>query len=383
MEERLASSIAGSKEGNRALDISGQDNGMVVKTWAIIGCVFLAFLSYVIYKWVTAPYFGPTPVPEGVEVPLRMKIAIRALEIGFPLAWLYFIYTQIIKPIRQTGQPNTLGLIGVAWFCAIPWDPSCNWIQMHAGYNSYALNVGFLSSDIPGWLSPYGYLLPEPLIAWSGGYPTTGIVGCIAGLAIMRWAKAKRPAISNIALSMIGIFSLMVIDLIIENIFVYGTGMYAYLGAIRSLSINAGKWYQFPLYEALLFGGWWGVCAVLLYFKDDKGLTWVERGVDKIDICKRSNFWKGIVRTLAIIGFCQVVEVMIYVLPMQFFAVNGDPFPEDTPAYFINGMCGPGTTIACPRAELPISRRADIGGQVPTLQISPETGKAHLNSSGR
>ncbi|BAL27244.1 hypothetical protein [Azoarcus sp. KH32C] len=32
-------------------------------------------------------------------------------------------------------------------------------------YNSYAFNMGFLSAEIPGWMSPRANLLPESLIA--------------------------------------------------------------------------------------------------------------------------------------------------------------------------------------------------------------------------
>ena len=95
--------------------------------------------------------------------------------------------------------------------------------------------------------------------------------------------------------------------------------------------------------------------------QDDKGLTWVERGVEKIDLCKRSNFFKGMMRAVAVVGFCQLVEILIYVFPMSIITMNADPFPDDTPAYFTvgTGMCGPGTGQACPRPDLPIQRRID------------------------
>ena len=135
----------------------------------------------------------------------------------------------------------------------------------------------------------------------------------------------------------------------------YYAGIYAYPGSIRSLSLWGGHWYQFPIYEAICFGGWVGFTSVLLYFKDDKGRTWVERGVEKMSFCKNSNFRQSMVRLVAIIGFCQVVELIIYVLPMPLITANADPFPEDTPAFFTqgSGMCGPGTGLACPRPDLP------------------------------
>lgn len=342
-------------------DVAGSDPAAPVKTWACIGAVFLAFIFWVIYNWVTAPYFGPTELAPGVEVPINFKIGVWAVTIGMGLVWLYLIWSQIIQPIRKTGQPNTLGLLGIAFFVAIFWDPSMNWIQVGCVYNPYAPNLGFLSAEIPGWLSPNGHLLPEPLLTWAGGYPGFLLWMTFGGLATMRFMKARFPGISNVALSACGIFAAMVVDLVLESLLIRFSGIYAYPGSIRALSLWGGHWYQFPIYECL-FGAWVGCTSVLVYFKDDKGRTWVERGVEKLEMCKNSNFRQSIVRLVAVIGFCSVVEVILYVLPMPLFTANADPFPDDLPAFFTTGagMCGEGTGIACARPDLPVMRRNDL-----------------------
>lgn len=347
---------------NVTTDVGGSDPSLLIKSWFTVGCLSFIFMGYVIFHWVTNPAFGPTVLPEGVEVPLQFMIGGHAVEVGMGLVWMYFIYTQIIKPIRQNGQPNTLGLLGVAFFFAIFWDPSMNFIQQGCVYNPYLFNMGFLSADIPGWMSPNARRLPEPLLAWAGGYPGFLIWGCLFGLACMRWTKNAFPEINKVKLAIAGVVGTMIFDTVLEILLIRVTGIYAYPGSIRSLSLWGGHWYQFPIYEGILFGGWWGLCTVLLYFKDDKGLTWVERGVEKLDMCKRSNFRKGMVRAIAVIGFCQVIEILIYVFPMAIITANADPFPDDTPAFFTvgTGMCGPGTGTACPRPDLPIQRRTDL-----------------------
>lgn len=362
-------------------DVAGSDPAAPVKAWAFIGCLFLAFMFWVTYNWVTAPYFGPTELAPGVEVPLNFKIGVWAVTIGMGLVWLYLIWSQIITPIRKTGQPNTLGLLGIAFFVAIFWDPSMNWIQVGCVYNPYAPNLGFLSAEIPGWLSPNGHRLPEPLLTWAGGYPGFLLWMTFGGLAAMRFLKARFPGISNIALSAAGIVTAMVVDLVLESLLIRFSGIYAYPGAIRALSLWGGHWYQFPLYECL-FGAWVGCTSVLVYFKDDKGRTWVERGVEKLDMCKNSNFRQSIVRLVAIIGFCSVVEVILYVLPMPLITANADPFPEDLPAFFTTGagMCGPETGIACARPDLPIMRRNDLEkfSESPHVSAEDATGSVQI-----
>lgn len=369
----------GSQAGGTA-DISGKDSSMAVKAWFTVGCLSFLFMGWVIFNWVTAPYFGPTVLPPDVEVPLQFKIGGHAVEVGMGLVWAYFIWTQIIKPIRLTGQPNTLGLLGVAFFFAIFWDPSMNFIQQGCVYNPYMFNLGFLSANIPGWLSPNANLLPEPLLAWAGGYPGFLIWGCLFGMMMMRVAKRHFPGINNVKLAVIGVVGTMVFDTVLEILLIRVTGIYAYPGSIRSLSLWGGHWYQFPLYEGLLFGGWWGLCTVLCYFKDDKGLTMVERGVEKIDMVKNSNFRKGMMRAIAVVGFAQTVEIFIYVFPMAIITANADPFPDDTPAFFTVGtrMCGPGTGHACPRPDLPIQRRNDLEKFKNTPRISEEEAQQRI-----
>lgn len=358
----MDTSLSSTPARDRHADISGQGESTPVKTWFAIGCLLLVFMAGVVYQWVTAPGFGPTRIPAGVDVPLQFRIGVHAVEIGMGLVWLAYIWTQIVRPIRRTGQPNTLGLLGIAFFVAIFWDPSMNWIQQGCVYNAYAFNLGFLSNHIPGWMSPRAELLPEPLLAWSGGYPGFLIWMVLSGLATMRFFKARFPAINNVALAVLGVLGAMVCDMVLESLLIRFSGIYAYPGSVRAWSLWGGHWYQFPIYEALFFGGWVGLCSVLLYFKDDKGQTWVERGVEKIELCRRSNLLKAAMRTVAVIGFCQVVELIVYVLPMPLITANADPFPDDLPAFFTvgSGMCGPGTGLACPRPDLPIQRRNDL-----------------------
>lgn len=381
MDKRYVATPAPADTG----DVSGNDPTMVVKAWFMVGCISLCFMAWVFFQWVTSPSFSRTELPPGIEVPLQFKIAGHAVEIGMGIVWAYLIWTQIIRPYRKTGAPRTLGLLGIAFFIAIFWDPAMNWIQQGCVYNPYLFNRGFLSPYVPGWISPRSGLLPEPLLAWAGGYPGFLIWMSLAGLALMRLLKTRFPTISNTKLMVGGLLGSMAFDCVLETLLIRLTGIYAYPGSIRAVSLFAGHWYQFPMYESLFFGGWVGCCAILLYFKDDKGLTWVERGVEKLDLCRNSNFRKALVRTIAVLGFCQVVEVIIYVLPMPLITANADPFPEDTPAFFTvgSGMSGPGTGLSSPRPDLPIIRRNDLERFQDTPQISTEEAMERAEANHR
>lgn len=371
------------KSAATSADISGNPPTMLIKTWFTIGCLFLCFIGYTIFQWVTAPGFGRTMPPPGTENPTQFLIGHWVVVVGMGLVWLYLIVTQIVRPWMKNGAPNTLGLLTIGFFIAIFWDPSMNWIQQGCVYNVHNPNLGFLSYLIPGWMSPRGELLAEPLLAWAGGYPGFLTWMVMTGLALMRFLKSRFPGISNVTLMIAGVFGAMLFDAICEILLIRLTGIYAYPGSIRALCLFPGHWYQFPIYEMIFFGGWVGVTAVLIYFKDDKGLTWVERGVEQLNICKRSNFLKALVRTVAVIGFCNVVEVIVYVLPMPLLTANADPFPDDTPPCFTSEarMIGPGTGIAIARPDLPIIRRNDLPKFSHTIQITHEQAMSRVENN--
>jgi hypothetical protein len=130
-------------------------------------------------------------------------------------------------------------------------------------------------------------------------------------------------------------------------------GMYTFPGAIQSLSINAGTYYQWPIYEGLMWGGVQAALCCLRFFTDDRGRTVVERGLDNV----RGGFAKQqFVRFLAIFAAISASFFVFYIVPAQFMATHADPWPEDVQkrSYFTSGLCGEGTDRPCPDPSLPI-----------------------------
>jgi hypothetical protein len=50
---------------------------------------------------------------------------------------------------------------------------------------------------------------------------------------------------------------------------------------VHSWTLFAGKTYQLPLYEVLSWGLAWTLYAAIYAYRDDRGMTLVERGIDK------------------------------------------------------------------------------------------------------
>jgi hypothetical protein len=268
---------------------------------------------------------------------------------------LWLLWECIVKPFRKDGELGSDAMLVVSWLTLWFHDTFLNWTVHVFSYNAYAVNFGNWTQEVPGWLSPRSNLVPEPVLALGLSYIGQCTLGCWCAMAAMDRCKQRWPQISNLRLIAVALSTGMFLDWASEHTMV-SFQLMAYLSTVPMFTLFPGKLYQFPLYEAFFFGGVIGFTGVVMYFKDDKGYTWAERGVDKLRIA-RTKGMKTLVRWLALMGLFHTAMFFFYSLPMQLFSINGAAFPEGVPSYLRNGICGPDTPYPCPGPNVPIPRR--------------------------
>lgn len=329
-----------------------------VVIWALVGALILAFQAYVLGSWVTGPNFvttptGPDPITQG------QQLYYLLLQWGVSLGAIACMLKWVVWPRIRTGRINADGRLFLAGSMIFFWDMSMNYSSTALLYNSHMVNFGAWSlGSWPSWMSPAGNLLPEPVFVTIPGYVALVTTQAIFVCWLLRKAKSRWPGLSLLASLGLIILGCAVVDTLIE-LFLLRTEVYAYPGAIRSFALFPGETYQFPLNEGILFGGLGiGSMAALHHFRDDKGQTFVERGVDKLRIGEPSKQW---LRGFAVFGYCHLMFFMLYSVPMQFFSLHSGPFPEGYPSYMLNGMCVygvnadqcPGPGVMVPRIDQP------------------------------
>jgi len=333
---------------------STQDRSIAVRIWALLGGALLILQIYVFFSWITGPYF--VPVPTGVtDPPMYMKLILGAnaaiLVCGLPFAIWHFW----IKPWRRDHTITLDGMLMLALNLLVFIDPLLNYLNTWCTYNTWLWNMGAWTPHIPGWVSPDepGRMVAEPLVNNFVGYGYGVLMIIIVTNWGMRKVKEKWPDISNARLIGVTFLGCYVFDFIMEGLILMPAGFYTYPGAIQALSINAGTYYQYPLYEGVMWGGVMTAIACLRYFTDSQGRTIVERGLGSI---KGGFAKKQLVRFLAIHAACAACFLVIYMLPAQWLAMHADPWPEDIQkrSYFIGGICGEGTDRVCPHPALPV-----------------------------
>lgn len=323
-----------------------------VKYWALIGAGFLALQAYVYFRWLTSGDLSATPVGPD-DAPGWMIGAIWAQQILAPLGLLVFAYFFVWRPIRRDGRISLDGLfvlcaLGVWWM-----DPMVNYTQNFATYNTNYINLGSWVEFIPGWMAPNGGNFAEPLL-WTGPAYVWGMLGgVIVCNKVMGWVKQRWPQTGTLGLIATGFAFFVFFDTLFEFFFMR-LGVYTYPGAHDGWSFFAGKYYQFPIYEALLWGATWTGFACIRFFRNDKGQTVAERGIDEVRATPRQ---KTFVRFLALLGIWSIV-FMGYNVAWAWISLNQSDWPEDITnrSYFTSELCETGTDRHCPGPEIPIPR---------------------------
>ena len=324
-----------------------------VVLWAFFGAAVLIFEAYVLSDWVFSDAFVSTPAGPD-QAPIWMEIMIRIFEYGNIPASAIFLWFVLVRPWRRQGRITFDGLLSLAFITLYWQDILANWIQPYFTYNGLTLNFGNWTHSVPGYTMPNGSKIPEGILLIFPMYTWMFFGAVMLGCFVMRKIRARWPRLSNPGLVVAAYVFFLALDFVGE-MFMLTFGFYTYPGVIPGLTLFYGNYWQFPIYEALLFAATLTGCAALRYFRDDKGRAFVERGVDELTMKPRGH---AFVRFLALTGAINVIMFFTYNVAMQPFAIHQSEWPKDitSRSYFMNGLCGPGTDYACPSKDVPIAK---------------------------
>ena len=320
--------------------------------WALIGLAFISFELWVWSRWMLSANFRRPPV-DVASVPELTRQVIHITQIISPTICALIIAKFLVWPCIRDRKLAFDGMLLIAWFFLWFQDPLGNLVSTQLYYSSYWVSMGsWTLGSFPGWISPAGNQLPEPILVMGFGYLWLGFAASVFACWVMGKVRQRWPRASAVELALLALVICVTLDVTAE-VALAAAGTFAWPGAIKGLTLFHGKPYQFPLYEGLLFGGVFVAAACLRFFRDDKGATLVERGIDRLMI---PSAGKTLVRFLAVFGFMHLYMFVAYSVPMNAFGMHSDPFLR-YPAHLENGMCVvgperdqcPGPGVAMPK----------------------------------
>jgi hypothetical protein len=247
----------------------------------------------------------------------------------------------------------------LGWLLTYWQDPWLNIFRPNFTYNAHLLNYGSWAEFIPGWLSPNGSRIPEPLMINFSAYVFQLPVSTLFGWWVMGKAKARFPKFDGFRLFLCGWAAMIVLDLGQEILATRVVHYDAYPGAFGP-KLWAGEFYQIPLYEFFFFPLALAGCSALYFFRDDKGRMLAERGIDRLRI---GGFKRDLLRVLAVATFANLMNGF-YIFAMAILSLYSDPWPQ-MPSWLRNNVCGTGTVYECPGPEVPIYTRTSKAPRLP------------------
>lgn len=310
--------------------------------WAVIGVGFLLLQLYVYSAWILSDDFRPTPVGPD-PIPAISRWGLRVYEV-LSLVTLAVVLPWFVMGIRRTGRIDATRLFMIGWLSAYWLDPFLSFLRPMFTYNAYAFNRGCWCEFIPFWQTPNGARIAEPLLIDAPNYFISFASTALIALWAMKEARRRFPAIGNWGLGLVGFtgvwVSMGLLDIGMTRIFHFD----AWGGSFQAWSFWGGDFYQFPIYEFVLFPSTFVACAFLLLYADSSGQTAIERGVDKVP---GPPWMKTAARVFAFIAFCNVLN-LAYTGAMGVHALYADDWPTNMPSWLANEQCGPSTGVECP-----------------------------------
>jgi Spirocyclase AveC-like len=307
------------------------------KWWAGFGAVCLLFQIGVIGAWLasndlTRTPNGPTPIPGWHKA---IMFTMWPLSI---LLFLFCIYWFIVRSWRRERRFSTDALIGFALLTLWFHDPICDFFKNWVTFTTVLPSWSNWAPHIPGWQA--GTSMSVPVVVTPSVYLYWALPVMVLSCWLMRRAKQRWPNIGPLQLLAMCWSVNFAFDLLAEIAWVR-TGYYVYPGATRALTLFHGKYYQLPLYfpmaAAAILTGW----AWLRFNRDDRGLTFVERGIDqgRTGTPRTRTF----VSFLAIAGYMNLIMILTFDAPMALAGHYAQKWPADirSRSYLTDNLCRP------------------------------------------
>lgn len=342
---------------DKTMTMPGATRLTPVQIWAGFGVLCLGYALWMLIQWFTGPDFArvapPSPRDPTVETIVFWAQLLCAL-LSLACLWIW-----VLRPRLKTGEFSLIGLMFLASMTTYVHDPLSNYYSYGIAYNSYFWNFGSWANSWFGFSYPGQGRMPEGLITVGSTYLWFNILFPILFAAMMRKWDQRFPGRSRIGL-FVSLFVAMFIVDAAQEMFYLRFGLYSYIGASHAWSFFGGHYYQFPIFIGVFTAFFWFGFTSLIYYRDDRGLSWAERGLERMTL---SKVQRTAMRFLALTGACWAISLGCYFIPVQWMYTHGDAIPSDTPDYLINGLCGDAAGWPCPDRGVPLPRRHPDGTQ--------------------
>lgn len=329
---------------------------------AILGFPVFVWFIWTLVSWLAAGPFQYTESRDGWDN--ANWWAARVWE-GVVIINAFFIIGYLIRGCREQNRFFTFDVLFCICGATGVWaDLNVNFIAPGVLISSNWVNLNSMCGYTPGVVNPDCSRAPDPILFF-GLLFTFGLLTLAIMLGkYMDWLRARKPHWSKAKLALALFVTIMVIDGVFEMAIV-PFGLWTYPPG--PLSFPVGNGYHFETFEWAAGACFLGVPAFIRIFKDDRGRTIVEQGIDYMPYALQK-----ITTFLSMFLLFQIGFFILGAGPAWIYHQFQDPY-EKVPAYVANDICDiPGVSEntrygPCPGADgwrMP-GRSSDLPGSNP------------------
>lgn len=323
---------------------------------AVLGVPILALDVWSVAAWLADGPIQVTRFRDHHDPSWYAAIVLQALVVLVSVAVAATVARECVRRRTVLTFDVMFCLAGATMFWA---DFASNFFQPTFITSSQLVNVTNVCGHIPLVVNPDCGRAPDPLL-FLLPLETFGILGVAMVVStLIRRARARRPHLPTRRWVLVGLASGLVLDLLLEPVFI-SLHLWDY-PAPDWMSLHLGDGFRLSLVEWLAGGLWFGALITLRAVRDRDGLALTERGLDGYPPSAR----KGIA-LLATYAFFQLAIWLVASVPLWFVGPYEPPWPA-LPAHVVNDVCNSpgvhGTRYGpCPGSP---GYRAPVRGSLP------------------
>lgn len=201
------------------------------------------------------------------------------------------------------------------------WITSSNWVNLNSP-----------CGHIPFIVNPDCGRVPEPIL-----FAVLLESFVVLGLAIwvgaaLRRARNRWPGMTTRKLIGIVILAGFIIDFILEVAVLLPLHLWTYPSP-EWMSLPVGHGFRYPFLEPIAAGGWFALMIAVRVFKDDRGQSLVERGLDR-----HPPLLRKAISLIALYAYMQLAIIAVGNAPLMLYGPYETQWPK-LPAHIVNGLC--------------------------------------------